>query len=496
MQFTKILAAIIFAGFTFTTSQALAVEIIDKSSAIPTEKDAVDDSAETPWSRRMEDVTGLFGVEVRGDAASAGGGINNVTNFSTFQPWQEDSFRAVGAYGNSQVSFGCDGMNLGGVIDGQLAQYGTMIEEFISQAPSLAIMYLAYSQPVVKAVIDEMNVVGQFGLDLSNMTCSGVRNLADKSYEEKMVAMAEADCTADAGYKDAKCISGDGVQNSLVKGMRDAKAAATSRAGSLLGGISSATGGFIPAKSSAASSGSGTGTGGSGGSGGGAGGSGTGSGTGGTGTDGGNGSKGGLVGKNCSGIDADAGSTPLILGASEMNCKDIKKYSDLLPTYVIEEDAQEVVPRKISVETLSKEITDEHMALLSSIYQADPKTFTNSDAYKNLVNRADVVISRQELLAMQEMARKTPALAVRAQRQMATLSMMKELQIIISKLEIGVESGLSNQIDQQYISDRMVGQYGSALRVMRKEYELLQAKIAADQARSMALNNILNQTGG
>lgn len=488
MKLNKILAAIIFAGFTST--QSFAVEVIDKGSAVPTEKDAVEDSAESPWSRRMENVTGLFGVEVRGDAASTGGGINNVTNFSTFQPWQEDSFRAVGAYGNSQVGFGCDGMNLGGVIDGQLAQYGTMVEEFISQAPALAVMYLAYSQPVVKAVIDEMNIVGQFGLDLSNMTCSGVRNLADKSYEEKMVAVAEADCTADAGYKDANCISGQGVQTSLLKGMREAKAAASSRAGSLLGGISSATGGFIPAKSSAANSGSGSSTGGSTGTGGGNGNSGTGTGTGGTGPNS------GLVGKNCSGIDANAGTTPLILGASEMTCKDIKKYSDLLPTYVIEEDAQEVVPRKLSIETLSKEITEEHMELLSSVYQADPKTFTESDAYKNLVNRADVVISRQELLAMQEMARKTPALAVRAQRQMATLSMMKELEIIISKLEIGVESGMSNQIDQQYISDRMVSQYGSALRVMRKEYELLQAKIAADQARSMALNNILSQTGG
>jgi len=276
MKLNKILAAIIFAGFAFTSVQSHAVEVIDKGSEIPTEKDAVEDTSESPWARRMEDVTGLFGVEVRGDAASVGGGINNVTNFSTFQPWQEDSFRAVGAYGSSQVGFGCDGMNLGGVIDGQLAQYGTMIEEFISQAPALAIMYLAYSQPVVKAVIDEMNIVGQFGLDLSNMTCSGVRNLADKSYEEKMVAVAEADCTADAGYKDANCISGQGVQTSLLKGMREAKAAATSRAGSLLGGVSNATGGFIQAKSSAASSGGGSSTGGNSGTGGGNGGSGTG----------------------------------------------------------------------------------------------------------------------------------------------------------------------------------------------------------------------------
>jgi hypothetical protein len=482
MKKTLICTALMATFMAMHSGTTLALEVVDKGSNLPTERDAVEDSSDSPWSRRMEDVTGLFGVQVKGDAASVGGGLNSSTNFTTFQPWQENAFEAVGAYGESQVGFGCDGMNLGGIIDGQLAQYGGMVEEFISQAPALAIMYLAYSQPVVKAVIDEMNMVGQFGLDMSNLTCSGVRQLADKSHEEKMQAMAEADCTADAGYKDAKCIGGDGLQSSLSKQLRAGKQAMTSRASSLFGSMSSATGGFIKPTSPSAQGSTGSGGTGSGG------GSGGGTGAGGTNS--------GLVGKGCSGVDVNAGTTPMILAASEMNCKDIKKYSKMLPSYVMTDTAQEVIPRSISVEDLSKEITNEHMELLGKVYEADSKTFTQTAAYKNLVNRAEIVISKQELLFMQEMARKSPAMAIQAQRQMATLSMMKELEIIISKIEIGVQSGMSNQIDQEFLSDRVVGQYASSINVMRREYDLLKAKIDADQQRSRALNDLLMRVGG
>jgi hypothetical protein len=462
-------------------SPAFAVEVVNKSSNVPTEKDAVDPSSDTPWSRRMEDVTGLFGVQVKGTAASAGGGIENSTNFTTFQPWQEDAFNAASAYGSTTVGFGCDGMNLGGVIDGQLAQYGNMISGFISQAPTMAIMYLAYSQPVVKAVIDEMNTVGQFGLDLSNMTCSNVRNLADKSYEEKMQAVAEADCTADAGYKSAECISGDGLTSQVTKTMRAGKEMMTSRTSSLMKTMSSATGGFIKPKSAAAGGTGGTGSSGSSGSSGGA-----------AGGSSGNGSSSAPVGKNCSDVDVESGTTPMILAASELTCKDIKKYSTLLPSFVMTDTAQEVIPRTVSVEDLSKEITNEHMDLLKTVYESDSKTYTETEAFKNLVNRADIVVTRQEVLFMQEMAKKNPAQAVQAQRQLATLSMLKELEIIIGKIEIGVQSGLSNQIDQEFLSNRVVGQYDNSLSVMRKELALLKAKIESDRMRSETLSSILN----
>lgn len=158
------------------------------------------------------------------------------------------------------MGVGCDGLNLGTVLDGQIGQYGDMVEQFIQNAPALAIMYLAYSQPTVKSVIDELNAVGQFGLDLSNLTCSGVRQRADKAYEENMQVMAEADCTVEEGYKSAKCMSGDGITSSLITRMKDTKNTITSRATSLMNGVSGMTGGLVGVKGGGSSSGSSSGS--------------------------------------------------------------------------------------------------------------------------------------------------------------------------------------------------------------------------------------------
>lgn len=479
MRLKPLYTAVFVATFAYAAnaySVTINAPTVDSGSEVPTESGANSSDSESPWTRRFDDVTGLFGVKVDGRATNEAG-MNEGGSFNTFQPWTDDQFEAVGAYANTQVGFGCEGMNLGGIIDGQMGQYAGMIEEFISQAPALAVMYLAYSQPVVKAVIDEMNIVGQFGLDMSNMTCSGVRNLADKSHEEKKQAIAEADCTANAGFKDPACSTGDGIQASLMSTMRAAKQTVSSRTSSLMGKVSGATGGFIKSKGSANGGTSGGST------------------SGGASNGGASDPSGNLVGKNCSDIDVDAGTTPMILGASELDCKDIKKYSRLIPSYVIEEGAEAVTPRQVSVEDMSKEITNEHMDLLKNIYESDWKTFTASESYKDLVNRADIVVSKQELLFMQELARKNPAAAVRAQRQMATLSMMKELEIIISKIEIGVESGISNQIDGEHLSDRAIDQYGASLRVLRLEYDLLQAKIKADQQRTATLNGLARAMG-
>lgn len=76
-------------------------------------------------------------------------------------------------------------------------------------------MFLAYSQPTVKAVIDELNGVGQFGWICP--TCSGVRAMADKSAEEKIQASAEAQCTAEAGFKDPECMADDGLVSNVTK---------------------------------------------------------------------------------------------------------------------------------------------------------------------------------------------------------------------------------------------------------------------------------------
>lgn len=462
MKLNKLAA--FFLGLSLTGAFSTAYAVEDTSNA---------DGSDSPWSRRMDDVTGLFGAKLSGRAVNKAG-RGGSASFDTFTPFQDKQQFIVGAYGATQVGVGCDGLNLGTVLDGQIGQYGDMVEQFIQNAPALAIMYLAYSQPTVKSVIDELNSVGQFGLDLSNLTCSGVRQRADKAYEENMQVMAEADCTVEEGYKSAKCMSGDGITSSLITRMKDTKNTISSRATSLMNGVSGMSGGLVGVKgggtggpSSGGSSGSGTSGGGSG--------IGSGSGSGGT--------NAGVPTKSC-GIKAADGKTALVLAASELGCEDIKKYAGLLPSYSTEEDAKTVTPRTITLEEEAKKLTEEYLNLYSNVYQADPKTFENSEAYKELVNRAGVVVTEPEFLFMRQLGQKNPAMFAQSQRNLATLAMMKELDELISKLEMGVMTGLSNQPDEQTFTDSDTVRYNLALTSLRKEYEMLANKIKHDQERN------------
>lgn len=434
------------------------------------------DTKDSPWDLRMSDVTGLFGTRINGSAvndAKAGVGYSS----DTFTPFQDNGSKIVGAYGSTEVGVGCNGMNLGGVIDGQIGQYAGMIEQFIQQAPSLAIMYLAYSQPTVKSVIDQLNTVGQFGLDMSNLTCSGVRQKADLAYEQKKQAMAEADCTADAGYKSTECMTGEGITGSLVKQAGEMKDKVTNRAKSLMGSVSSATGGLIGVK--------GSGTSGSGGSGSGSGGSGSGSGSGsGTG-----GNSNNLAKKSCSGANTE-GTRALLMAPSELGCDDIKKYSGLIPSYSSQDGATTVEPRTTNLDNLSKEMTTEYMGIYHDVYSEDRKTFKNSKAYKDLVNRADIVVSDSEYQWMRGLAKNNPALFASTQRNLATLAMMKELDTVISKIEIGVATGVANQPDSELLSPDNVARTNMSVEGLRKEYKALKAKIEHDQERNRLLESV------
>ncbi|MGE8063955.1 hypothetical protein [Pseudomonas sp. NPDC089569] len=433
-------------------------------------------SDDTPWNLRMQDVNGLFGTRINGSAvndAKAGVGYSS----DTFTPFQNNQTKLVGAYGSTEVGIGCNGLNLGGVLDGQMGQYSGMIEQFIQQAPTLAIMYLAYSQPTVKSVIDQMNNVGQFGLDMSNMTCSGVRQKADLAYEQKKQELAEADCTADAGYKSTDCMTGEGITHSLVKKASEMKSMASDRAKSLMGTVSSASGGLVGVKSGGSGSGSSAGSG-----------SGSGSGSGTGSVSGSSGNAGKITSKSCSNADTE-GSRALVLAASELGCDDIKKYAGLIPSYSSQDGATTVEPRTTNLEALSKEMTTGYMETYHGIYSADRKTFQQSKEFKDLVNKADIVVTDAEYTLMRGLAKNNPALFASTQRNLATLAMMKELDGVISKIEIGVSTGVANQADGQLLSPDNVARTNLSVDGLRKEYNALKSKIEHDKERNQFLQS-------
>jgi hypothetical protein len=417
-------------------------------------------AADSPWTARMSQVTMPDGRVLMGSASQFGSAAKDT--FDTFTPYARGESNLVAGYGSSTVGFGCDGINLGGVVDGQLAMYQQLIEQFMSRAPTMAVMFLAYSQPVVKAVLDELNGVSQFGLDMSNMTCSGVRAMADKSLEDKKQSMAEAQCTSEAGFKDPDCMSGEGINGSLATIMRDAKTTVNSRAGQLMSGVTSASGGLVKFRGSVGGTTGSSSTGPS---------SPTGS------------FSGGISSRRCTSIDVK-GVLGLILGSSEMSCYDIKNYAGLLPNYESDDDVQGVIPRKITLLDVSKKMSTQYYVWIMDAIAAPADRFNQSEGFKALVNRIGTVITDEEHRRLSRLSKDQPAEYIAMVRNMATIAAVKDMTGIVNRLDVGVMTGIQNQPNSEFPSDRQINQYKLALSTLRSELKSISDQIELDKSRA------------
>lgn len=444
---------------------ALAVAAIFNGNAWASEGGIDDpfknDQSGSPWSLSMENVTTFGGRVLRGDATLVSG--KEFKSFDAYTPYAQDRTEILNGYGSTSVGVGCDGINLGSIIDGQISQYANMIEAFIQKAPALAIMFLAYSQPTVKAVIDELNMVGQFGLDLSNMTCSGVRAIADKSAEEKAQAMGEAQCTAEAGFKDPDCMSDDGILNNVTKVMKTTKSTVNERAGAFLGQVSNSTGGLVRF---------------------------------GGGIDGRNAVDGGGTNSSqppvsrraaCSGVDTD-GLRSLLLGSSGMACADIKSYAGLLPDYKINQDGVSgVAPRTMTIRKLAAELVVQHEAWLNNLLEAPESSFAGTDGFKAIFNRTNVAITAAQHRKINLAMKNQPHQAVRIVRNLAQIIALKDLNAIVGGLEVAVLNGIQNQPDDQLLPAFRRDQFTHAVDSLKSELRALNDEIAYDMKRSEIL---------
>ncbi len=466
MKMNKI-AVSIFAACTFSVAApTFALEDNLIASSEPKIQDPyASDPSSSPWAMSMENVTTYGGKVVSGAGALIEGTGNQ---FNSYTPYFPDRTTVLSGYGSTQVGVGCDGINLGGVIDGQLAQYQQMVEGFIQNAPTLAIMYLAYSQPTVKAVIDELNTVGQFGLDLTNMSCSGVRAIADKAAEEKAQAMAEARCTAEAGYKDPECMSDDGLLSSIAGVMKDTKQKVTERSSQYLGKVSSATGGLVSFNTGGnGSSGSGSGS---------------------------NGNTPGSTNnvvraKACSNIDSE-GLRTMILAASGIPCDDIKNYGPLLPDYKISDNGESgVIPRTMTLRKYAADLVVSYEGWITEVMSADENNFVNSAGFKAIYNRTGVSITRMQHRKLAKLMNSNSDRQNQAQglvmiQNLAQLIALKDLNNVVNTLEIAVLTGIQNQPDDQVLSDLRKRQYVHSIESLKSELDNLTQEINWDLKRN------------
>lgn len=457
MKINKLLSSIILGAASFcmvastaTAAGASGVNITDPFSG---------DQSASPWTQSMEQVTTFGGRVIRGDSTLLDG-----KGFDSYAPYFPDRTTALSGYATGKLSVGCDGVNLGSVIEGQIQQYIQMVEQFIQNAPTLAIMYLAYSQPTVKAVIDELNGVSQFGLDLTNLSCSGVRAIADKAAEEKAQAMAEARCTAEAGFKDPECMSDDGLLKSTTKVMKDLKKTASERTGQFLGKVSTATGGLVGFTGSIGGSSIST----------------PGATNGANGTNKSN----GVRSVSCSNVDSD-GLRSMILGASGIPCDQIENYATLLPDYKIANSGESgVVPRTMTVRKLANDLVVNYEGWINDVMGTKEADFVNSDAFKAIFNRSGVSVTVQQHRKINQLMKTNPAQGLSLVRNMSQLIALKELTSTVNSMEVAVLTGIQNQPDNEALTDFRKDQYIHSVQTLKAEVSNLTEEINMDIKRN------------
>lgn len=427
------------------------------STATKIEDPYANDQSSSPWTMSMENVTTFGGRVVRGASSLTEG-----NNLDSYTPYFPDKTTALSGYGSSKVSVGCDGINLGGVIDGQLSQYQQMVEQFIQQAPALAVMFLAYSQPTVKAVIDELNGVSQFGLDLTNLSCSGVRAIADKAAEEKAQAMAEARCTAEAGFKDPDCMSDDGLLSNVTKVMKDTKKTVTERSEQYLGKVTKATGGLVSFNT----------------------GNGTAPGTPGSAGNGGTQTDNGVRTTACTRIESK-GLRTMILASSGIPCEDIENYSSLLPDYQISENGESgVVPRTLTLRKLASDLVVRYEGWINDVAGTSESEFINTDGFKAIYNRTSVAISAQQHRKINQLMKTNPAQGLAMIRNLSQLIALKDLSSIVSNLEVAVLTGIQNQSDDQVLPALRKQQFIHSIESLNAELSSLTEEVNLDLKRN------------
>jgi hypothetical protein len=313
-----------------------------------------------------------------------------------------------------------------------------------------------------------------FGIDMSNATCSGVRQMANMSAAEKQQSMAEAQCTAEAGFKDPDCMTGEGITGNLTKIMQDTKSTVNDRAGTLMGRANQSTGGLIRFRGGVDGSAN-TSQGGGGSSG--------------PGADGGNGASATQFrDRDCVDVN-QTGMLGLILGSSEITCEDMKNYAQLLPNYESDDDVQGVIPRQMTLLDVSKRLTEQYYVWIAEIVSAPFASFNETEGYKAIVNRTGIVITDNQHSELVKASKQKPNVFVAQQRQLASAAALKDLTGIVGRLDLAVMTGLQNQESSELISPRVANNYLLAIDTLESELNTIQKQMDIDRMFKQSFAN-------
>lgn len=400
-----------------------------------------------PWEQKL---TVLRDNLVGGSASVKSSGLLRTNKaFSTFPSQLTNKDRLVDFEFGTNATLGCNGVNLGTVMDGQLERYEKQIDTFIDEAPTMAIMYIAMSQPVVKSIIDELNQHLNFGLDGSLATCRDLQAKLNSNPYDDPAKHAEDDCTSAEGQASEDC-NGSNLAESVREVLGEQRNKLQSTLDDLQNKINTTTGG---SGGSTGSSGSGSSAG------------------------------------NSSGtsspspvINAEPSFTNLVLATSNINFQTIKDYQGLLPDYLAGEDGIEVKPKEKSIYSIHSDLSDQYydkLVALSKAYleTADFSNFNDNELYIDFSTKSGYLLSTAELDALGKALQSSD---IGYLQFVSTNFALRDINSTIFKLSSAIETGISGQAGKELIPEQVKDGLITAVNALITEKEAVESQIQYD----------------
>jgi hypothetical protein len=111
-----------------------------------------------------------------------------------------------GVYGSSNLDLTCAGVNFSSLYGNKLDQYPEVLEQLVQDAPGLAMMYVAYTQPLLKGVVDELNTTLDEFISLTGLTCGDLSEQIKEGAEASPEAKANNECASSEGGFSLDCM--------------------------------------------------------------------------------------------------------------------------------------------------------------------------------------------------------------------------------------------------------------------------------------------------
>jgi len=162
----------------------------------------------SPWEQNLE--TFYRGaIDADGSLDLSNGAIGSRVydkSFSAFPPISNARQPIGSARIGTSAGFGCDGINMGSLIEARLDEYGDVLENMVKEAPSFLILWFAYSDPVFATVLNYLNGEYSAALDLGTFSCANAKQFAEDNPFTTGTLFGKEGCVGENGGASSECV--------------------------------------------------------------------------------------------------------------------------------------------------------------------------------------------------------------------------------------------------------------------------------------------------